>query len=174
MCNNFRVGKWWNSRTVGKLDIRCLFLYDLVGNILSQYFYLKGQSQIEKSIHYGGRIVLFPLNTSKRVSSLRQESYNSYSLFTKGPIAIKNYQIQILESIMLEYEQTSFIVDFRERMASGLITAEMFSQVISTNNKSFISSITSQIRDINNSFKKNNRLSSSRFRKANILFRKLL
>ncbi len=132
---------------------------------------MKGQSKIEKSINYTGRIVVFSLKTPKKVSASKQ---GKLTLFTKGTIAIKNYQIQILESIMLEYEHNSVIVDFRERIVSQLITAEMFSQVISTNNKSFIFSAANQIRDINNFFKKSNALSFSKFRKTNIIFRKLL
>ena len=130
-----------------------------------------GQSKIEKSVDYSGRIVIFTLKNSKKLSFSKLDRLTG---FTMGAIATRNYQVQILESTLLEYEQGSFRVDFRERMTVGAITAEMLSQGILSSNRSFTFSALDQIRGINRIIKNNNQVGSSKFRKENVILKKLV
>lgn len=138
-----RLMKLWNSRTLNP-DFRAILISNWVENLLNKFNYLTGVSRVEKTINSLNRLIIFSFITLKNKTT---GVPTKFILLLQGTIAIKNYQLQMVESLMVEYENNLFTLDFRERLFRGSITSQMFSKSIVNSKKSLMWSIRNQVQE---------------------------
>ena len=155
--------KLWNSRTCITPYLRYPLISNLIENILNKFDYFVGSSKIEKTINSLNRLVIFSFISSKNNKKLGIPTKLTHPL--QGPIAIKNYQLQLIESLMVEYEKNLFSLDFRERLFKGSITSKMLSKSIICSRKSLALSIRNQVQDLSYFSKNKSWKSPNNFKK---------
>ena len=136
---------------------------NLIENILNKFNYSIGSSKIEKTINSLNRLIIFSFISSNSNKKLGIPTKLTYPL--QGPIAIKHYQLQLIESLMVEYEKNLFSLDFRERLFKGSITSQMLSKSITCSKKSLALSIRNQVQELSCFLKYRSSKSKNNFRK---------
>ena len=112
---------------------------------MTKYNHFIGVPQSEKTINTFNRLIIFSFINSK---SSKKALHSKLGSQLQGTIVIRNYQLQILESLIVQYENTLFRLDYREKLFKGSITSKMFSKSVMGSNKSLMLSIKKQVQDI--------------------------